>query len=529
MKKVSAFNLIKISILILIIVNVLFPIISLIGKIEINDIWPMISNPIFSSMIKNSLVSTSVATLFSVFLSFMLAWLVCRSNIKHKNAVMMLFTLPMLIPSISHGMGLVLLLGDNGFITNLLGINIGLYGIKGIVLGSILYSFPVAFVMFCDAFKYEDFTVYEVAEVLGMNKWQQFKTITFQNIKGVLLSVVFATFTMIFSDYGVPLIVGGKYTTIPVYMYQEVIGMMNFSRGAILSVLLLIPAFIAFILDVKKSGQSNNLASTIKPYVIKENKKRDCICYIICATVMLVVLLPIISFIILSFVSKFPIDMTLTLDNLKRAIQQDVLRYLYNSISISLGSALIGIIVIYLSAYISARSKKGIVKSIVHLLSIITLAIPGIVLGLCFVLFFNGTAIYGTVFILIVVNVVHFFASPYLMAYNSLINFTNSFEDVASVYGISKLKLLIDVFIPNTRSTIVEMYSYLFVNSMVTISAVSFLASVSNMPLALLIPQFDSQSMIEISALISVIILLVNMLLKIVVYYIKRAISIERI
>ena len=82
--------------------------------------------------------------------------------------------------------------------------------------------------------------------------------------------------------------------------------------------------------------------------------------------------------------------------------------------------------------------------------------------------------------------------------------------------------MLFDVYIPCTRATIIEMFSYLFVNCMVTISAVSFLANFRNMPLALLIPQFDSQSLIEATAFISVIILLVNGILKLAVYAVKR-------
>lgn len=79
-----------------------------------------------------------------------------------------------------------------------------------------------------------------------------------------------------------------------------------------------------------------------------------------------------------------------------------------------------------------------------------------------------------------------------------------------------------DVYLPSTKATIIEMFSYLFVNAMVTISAVSFLANFRNMPLALMIPQFDSQSLIEATAFISVLILFVNGLMKLVVYGMKR-------
>ena len=123
---------------------------------------------------------------------------------------------------------------------------------------------------------------------------------------------------------------------------------------------------------------------------------------------------------------------------------------------------------------------------------------------------------------LVLVNLIHFFASPYLIAYNSLSKFNEKLEDVASVMGINRVRMLLDVYMPCTMESMVEMFSYLFVNSMVTISAVSFLANFKNMPLALMIPQFDAQSLIEATAFISIIILVVNGALKLGVYCVKR-------
>ena len=124
--------------------------------------------------------------------------------------------------------------------------------------------------------------------------------------------------------------------------------------------------------------------------------------------------------------------------------------------------------------------------------------------------------------ILVLVNITHFFASPYLLAYNSLSKFNENLEDISVTMGISKLRMLMDVYVPCTKETMLEMFSYLFVNAMVTISAVSFLANFKNMPLSLLIPQFDSQSLIEATAFISIIILIVNGIVKIVIYLMKR-------
>ena len=87
-------------------------------------------------------------------------------------------TLPMLIPSLAHGMGLVFLLGSNGILTNVLGLgsSFSIYGFWGIVAGSVLYSFPSAFLLLYDVLKYEDYSAYEAASVLGSRSGASFST-----------------------------------------------------------------------------------------------------------------------------------------------------------------------------------------------------------------------------------------------------------------------------------------------------------------------------------------------------------------
>lgn len=502
-------------------VSVVLPLLRLLTNINPADVKKIISAPQFGAMILNSLATTSIATIISVALAWGLAWCINRSNIHFKAIFSVLFTLPMLIPSISHGMGLVLLFGDNGLITNWFGINIGLYGYKGIIMGSLLYSFPVAFLMLTDVFQYEDYTVYEAASVLGLSKFQQFKTITIPNMKKSMISVIFAVFTMIFTDYGVPLVVGGKIITIPVYMYREVIGLLDFSKGAIIGIILLIPAVVAFVLDLK-SDDGGNASTVTKQFVVSINKVRDRMAYGFCVLVIIIISIPLVAFAYLSIVRQYPIDMSLTFENIVEAFKLGVGNYLLNSLTIAIVTSLIGLAVTYMTAYLTARSKKTFSILTLHLISMVSLAIPGIVLGLSYVLLFKGSWIYGTLIILVLVNMIHFFASPYLVAYNSLSKFNEKLEDVADVMGISRMKMLFDIYIPCTVESMVEMFSYIFVNCMVTISAVSFLANFKNMPLALMIPQFDSQSLIEATAFISIIILVVNGVLKLGVYFVKR-------
>ncbi len=524
MKNKSFYSL-KYLLLVYLFVTVVYPVGSLFATIRGEDIKTVLSSVQFLPMLTNSVITTVLATAISVVLSFFLAYALNRSNIRFKNLFVVLFTVPMLIPSISHGMGLVQLFGDNGLITNLLGINIGLYGYKGIVMGSVLYSFPVSFLMFHDSLQYEDFTVYEAASVLGLNKRHQFMTITLPSMRRTVVSAVLAVFTMVFTDYGVPLMTGGTAMTLPVYMYREVIGMMNFSGGAVIGVVLLLPAVAAFLMDLRNSNMDGSSSTVTKPYAISENKTRDVLVYVIFGAVLVLLCLPIVTFICLSFVKRYPIDMSFSVEHIKKLLSNNIGMYFINSMAVALLTALLGTCLSYFAAFVTARSGKSLPNKAMHFISMLSLAIPGVVLGLAFVLSFNQLPIYSTIFILVLVNIVHFFASPYLLAYNSLSKFNPNLEDVASSLGISSLRMLTKVYIPSTLSTILEMYSYYFVNAMITISAVSFLINFRTMPLSLMIPQLESQSFVEGTALVSLLILAINLLEKMIVFFIKRSLS----
>ena len=108
------------------------------------------------------------------------------------------------------------------------------------------------------------------------------------------------------------------------------------------------------------------------------------------------------------------------------------------------------------------------------------------------------------------------------MAYNSFSKINMNLESVAQTLGISKTLLVRDVLIPQMKSTILEMFSYFFVNSMMTISAVSFLATAQNKPLSLMINLFQAQMVVEGAAFVSLLILIVNITMKYIIYLLGK-------
>jgi iron(III) transport system permease protein len=487
------------------------------------DISAIIGSVQFRVAFKNSVLAAGTGTIISITTAYFFAVCVVRTNMRFREVFSVFAALPMLIPSISHGMGLILLLGSNGIITRMLGLKHSIYGFKGIVLGSVFYAFPVAFLMLSDILKYEDGSPYEAAAVLGIPKRSQFFSITVPYLRKPLISVVFAVFTLIFTDYGVPLMIGGRFTTLPVLMYQEVIGLLNFNRGSVIGFFLLIPAIIAFLFDVLNKDTGNQ-SFTIQERTKKESALRDVAAAVYSVLICLIIALPLVIFVVLTFVNKYPVDLSFTLTNITKTLNMNAEKYLINSLIIALGVSVLGTMLSYIIAYFTARTPGKTSKTL-HLISITSLAIPGLVLGLSYVLFFKGSFLYGTLAILILVNIIHFLASPYLMAYNSLCKLNANLEDVGLTLGISRFFVIKDCLIPQTKLTIFEMFSYFFVNSMMTISAVSFLATVRNKPISLMITQFEAQLFLEGAAFVSLVILSCNFFIKCLVYVLRKKIS----
>lgn len=499
---------------------VFVPLIRMLCNITPESISRVFHSPLVRPAVVNSLISTIIATVISIVLAYIAAFCVERTKIKAKGLFSVIFTVPMLIPSISHGMGLIILFGNNGILTRLFHLDGSIYGMEGIICGAVLYSFPVAFLMLSDVMRYEDGSPYEAAKVLGIPPVRRFSAITLPYLRRPLISVTFAVFTMIITDYGVPLMVGGKCRTIASVMYEEVIGQLNFGKGAVYGAMLLIPAVAAFVFDAVSREKSTS-QFVISPPERSGGAAVRTGSYIFCAVTSVLILLPIAASCILAFAEKYPYHMKPTFDNVLKTAEMNAGKYLINSIIIALLVSVFGICISFMTAYVTARIKSK-TSSFLHLAAITSAAVPGVVLGLSYVLVFKGTFVYGTLAILVMVNTVHFFASPYLMMYNSLSKLNENLEDVGSTLGISRGKMIFDVILPQSRGTMAEMFSYFFVNCMMTISAVSFLSTTANKPVSLMISRFEAQMQLESAAVVSLAILAVNLIMRGIIYLVKK-------
>lgn len=519
-KRIGTRQVIDVCLIAFFAVCVIAPIGSMLGRITKAGWSEVVSSPQFRDAVKNSLLTSLTATLITLVLAFAAALCVERTAIRLKAVLNIIFVLPMLIPSISHAFGLVALFGANGLVTNWLSLKGTIYGFWGIAIGSVLYSFPVAFLMFSGILKYEDGSTHIAAEVLGVPHTHRFFDLTIPFVRKTFISAFFAVFSMIMTDYGVPLMIGGKVVTLSVQMYNKAVAMVDYDAGSVIGSILLIPAFVAFAVDTLTPDRGARRFVS-EQFSIKRNAVRDVAASVFCVLLSVAIIAPICAFCFMVFETKYPVDPTFTLYHISKTINRGAGSYLLNSLVYAALTATFGTLVGFVCAYITTRCSDRFGKML-HMFSVITMAIPGIVLGLSYVIFFHDKSIYGTLLIVAIVNSVHFFASPYLMMYNAMGKVNQNLEAVGASLAVGRFYIIKDVIVPKVRGTLYEMFSYFFVNSMMTVSAVSFLAPPAPKPVALMINQFEAQLLMESAAFVSLMILGVNLFIRGIVAMLRK-------
>jgi iron(III) transport system permease protein len=229
---------------------------------------------------------------------------------------------------------------------------------------------------------------------------------------------------------------------------------------------------------------------------------------IICGMIAAVVLVVFIA----SFVTLWPYNMHLSLRHYRFEVQNG-LAPLWTSIWVSLLAALIGVIATIAAACVG-RALRGLPAQLLYFLSILPAAVPGMVLGLGYILAFNDPKnplepLYGTFLILAICNVYHYHAQGYLIATTSINQISRVFDEASTSLGGSFLRTLWAVTLPIISPSIISVGVFYFVRSMVTLSAVIFLVTPVTQLAAVSVLLLDDSGNANQAAAFSVCIMLV--------------------
>ena len=397
-----------------------------------------------SASLSHSLYISAMSMVITVVLAFLYAYGLSRITIPGKNILRGIALLPIFMPSLVQALALIYMFGNNGVFTRLTGINIHIYGPTGIILSEVYYAFPHAFIIIAAALALADARLYEAAESLRTKGSRMFTTITLPGARYGLMSACFVVFTLAITDFGAPKVIGGNYDVLATDIYNQVIGQQNFEMGATISTLLLVPALIAFVLDRLVQRRQVAMVSTgINPMNPKPHQPIVQWGIFAFMVLMGVFIISIYALVVVgAFTQYWPYDLSFTLNNFTFYVagtqhKGGAFVVLWNSIQMAFWTALIGTTIIFFSAYLIDKTRGlNTSRSVLYLLSITSLAIPGMVLGLAYIFTFNNPAnpfnfLYGTLAILVISTIVHYYTVPFLTATTSLKQIDPEFEAVS--------------------------------------------------------------------------------------------------
>jgi iron(III) transport system permease protein len=442
------------------------------------------STPTLFRSIENSVFIALVSTIITVGLAFGFAYALNRSCMRFKGVFKLVAMVPILVPSLLPGIALIYLFGNQGMLKDLL-MGASIYGPLGIVVGSIFFAFPHAMIIISTALAISDQRHYEAAASLRASRWRTFWTVTIPGARYGLISAAFVVFTLVITDFGLPKVIGGQYNVLAVDIYKQVIGQQNFEMGAVVSVILLVPAIAAFIVDrMVTKKQVALLSARSVPYQPKPNRGFDTLCLAWCSLIAVFILGIMATSQFAALVKLWPYDLSLGLKHFAfDRMDGGGWGSYYNSIRLAALTAVIGTVIIFVGAYMVEKTdgfRAG--RTAFQFLAMLPMAVPGMVLGLAYIFFFNDPtnplhAIYGTMTILVVCTITHFYTVGHLTALTALKQIDQEFEPVAASLKQPFYKLFARVTVPVCLPAILDISIYIFVNAMTTVSAVVFLYS----------------------------------------------------
>ena len=446
-----------------------------------------LGTPSLLTSLWNSVWVSVMVTVVVLPLAFGFAYALSRSCMPLKGSLRTIALVPLLAPSLLSAISLIYWFGNQGALLGViraLGFE-NIYGAPGIVMAECFAVFPHVLMILVTALSLADARLYEAADALGTSTRRKFFTITLPGAKYGLISAGMVSFTLVMTDFGIPKVIGGNFNMLATDVFKLVIGQQDFQRGAVVGLLLLLPAVLTFAIDwLVSRKQTAMLSARAVPYCPKPARAFDAamLAYALLIAALMIGMIGMAVF--ASFASFWPYNLAPTLSHYTMGlVDAEVGEAFVNSLKLAAGTAFFGTILVFVGAYMLEKTRgMDALRPVVRLLAMLPMATPGLVLGLGYIFFFNLpgnplNGLYQTLPLLVMCTIVHFYTTGHLTSVTALKALDTEFESVSASLKVPFFMTFWRVTLPICTPTLLDIARYFFINAMTTISAVVFLYS----------------------------------------------------
>jgi iron(III) transport system permease protein len=426
----------------------------------------------------NSLLVSLTSTVITVAVALVLAYAVTRTTVPGKRFLSLMSLIPLIAPPFLVSLAFILLFGRNGVITRALGLDWSIYGFHGIVIAQVFTFLPQAYILLANVLGNMDVALEEAAENLGAGPFTTLRRVTLSLARPGLASASLVVFILCMTDFGNPILIGGRYNVLATEIYAQVIGMNDFAAAATMSVVLVVPCLVAYLINAYAVGARSYVAVTaagrsaprLTPPAVRWPLT------IVSGGIALFIGLIYALIPLGSVVRLWGSDWSLSLAHYAFASTAEGAWPLWNSVKLALAAGVAGTVLAIAAAYVVERTRlPG--RSGIEFLSLLPAALPGTVIGVGYIIAFNVPPLLltGTIWILVASVVFWKFPVAVLAAMNTLKQMDPAIEEAAVSLGAGSVRTFFLVVLPSLTGTAFSIFIYFFINGMVTVSAVIFL------------------------------------------------------
>jgi iron(III) transport system permease protein len=483
------------AIWLLLLIFIVYPLAMLLSRAFVDDghlsphaLLAAVTAPKNLRALGNSLLLAMLVGIAGTVVGLIFAFTVERvSGARRVTRVIDFFTfLPLISPPFTTSIAFVFSFGPRGLITyDLLGFKgVQVYGLTSTFAAETLTYFPIAYLALRPMLASISTSFEEASFSLGGSRWYAFRTVTLPLVIPALANAFLLLFGCSLADFATPLILAGSdFSVLPTEAYLQITGMFDLKSGAILSLLLLVPAGLAFYAQERFVAGRSYVTVTGKAAVAAahdsvSNTARLALlgfCILMSALILYFYLLLFYASIVLAFGANH----TLTLEHY-RVIFSEGLPAIKDTLIIALIGmplgGLYGIVVGYLVGRMTFTGRKTM-----EVVSMLNYALPGTIVGIAYLLAFNDEplALTGTATILIACYVFRYSPIGIRTTVALLQQIDRSMEEASLSLGASHLVTFRRVMLPLILPAFFAGLGVVFIRSMTAISATIFLVSIN--------------------------------------------------
>lgn len=461
---------------------VIFPLFFVLSTAKLENFIEVFASTRFLSSIKNTFLECICSTVLSVLVGYIYAYAVVRANIPFKRFFAAIPVIHMVTPPFVGGLSFILLFGRQGFITKtLFGLDVSLYGFFGLVLSQVLCFFPIAYLICSQSLQGINQSLESAAKSFGASKFKIFWTITLPlSFAGITSSLLFIAVSVL-SDFGNPLIVGGRFKVLAVEIYTQLTGWLNTGTSAALGIVLLVPSIILFVfqsfLFKKNSLKLATIGgkSNVTPVLQKSTSKTaDVLLTIFVSVISFFIIAQLLSIVAGSFSKLWGIDSSFTFEHIKNVFVYSPL--LLNSVFFAFVASVLATLLACLIAFFAQRTNFFMAKGL-NILCQIPSAIPGTLMGLSLSFAANKVRFSNSAILIILALTISYLPFSYRILSSTFSKLKLTLDDASHSLGAGKFKVLFSVIVPLSSGGIFSSFIYNFVRGVGTLSSVIFLVS----------------------------------------------------